>query len=194
MAGAIGGIGGYSYNDYGNSSRYQDGMNGIYRADVVPDVRIIGPEGCRFGVAHIFPLPDIQPLAQSKPGRDGVCPVVDGHGCGLQLLPDFFLRLAGKRPLNLLPCSRVPPGCDPGLPIGVFLPAPLYRLFADVAAAFRSLLCHKKFTCPFKNGCNEPGTGGIIALAMVLLSGLSRYGPHAAQRLPPLGSFILLPL
>lgn len=61
---------------------------------MVPDVRIIGPDSCGLGAAQVFPLPDIQPLA--KVSRGGVCPVVDGHGGGLQIFPDLFLRLSGK--------------------------------------------------------------------------------------------------
>lgn len=54
MAGAIGGIGGYSYNDYGNSSRYQDGMNGIYRNSGDSGAQGTGRTGRDYGAEGVY--------------------------------------------------------------------------------------------------------------------------------------------
>ncbi len=54
MAGAIGGIGGYSYNDYGNRGRYQDGMNGIYRNSGNPGAHGTGRAGRDYGAEGVY--------------------------------------------------------------------------------------------------------------------------------------------
>ena len=93
-------------------------QNGL---DVEPDIILINADRVIFGVAQIFPLPDVQPFPHGHLAGRGVGAPADLHGHGLHLLHNFLLRLAGKRALDLSACERVPACGDTGLPIGVLL-------------------------------------------------------------------------
>lgn len=111
---------------------------------MVLDIAFVSIGCCGLYIAQIIPRPDIQPLPHGEPGQIRIGPAIDGHGGGLQLLPDLFLCFASERALDLLPRAGVPARGDSGLPIGVFLPVPCDGLFSDGSAAFGSLFCHKK--------------------------------------------------
>ena len=103
---------------------------------MVFDIDSIDVVGAGLHVAQIVPLPDVQPLAHSQTGWFRVGPIVDGHGGSLHFLPDFLLRFAGERALDLFPSTWIPPGGDPGLPVDILLARAGDGLFPDRAAAF----------------------------------------------------------
>lgn len=88
---------------------------------MVDDRRLIDPDGAGLEASQIVPLPDIQSLPNGKLAGGGIAALVDGHGSGLHLLPDRFLRLAGEGALYLPAGARIAPSGDAGFPVGVRL-------------------------------------------------------------------------
>lgn len=108
--------------------------------DMVLDVAGVYFNGPGLGTAQVILCPDVQPLPHGEPGRLRIGPGVDGHGGGLELLPDLPLCLAGERALDLLPRAGVPARGDPGFPIGILFPIPGDCFLADGPAALGPLL------------------------------------------------------
>ena len=104
--------------------------------DVVFDVALIYDCCCGFDFTQVFLCPDVQPFPKRHFAGWDVGAPADLHGHGLHFLPDLFLRLAGKTPLDLFAGERVPACGDTGHPIGVLFPIAGVCAFTDAPRSF----------------------------------------------------------
>lgn len=74
---------------------------------------LVGRAGQRLQIDRVFGEPDIKPVGHGQFRRLLIGRVVDRHGCGLHLLTDFFLRLAGEAAADLLAGAGIDTDCQP---------------------------------------------------------------------------------
>lgn len=90
-----------------------------------------------FLIPAIVSEPKIKPTAEGDPGRLEEVPVLHGNGCGLHLLPDFLLRLAGEGLSDLTAGAWIVADGYLSFPIGVQLPFSGNGLFVDAPGSRR---------------------------------------------------------